>query len=363
MLHSAGQLALDRYTAPNENSVPVAAIGTSRIAVLGARTRAKATEPTSQGRTPSRDIKGEPLAGFSGVAAEDHGFAAIGAPVLYWRELTSKGELDAFQIRGFTNCRRRRHTARRAATRTRITASRRTSTRASRSASPARSPSSRRAIRTATSTSTRSTRTAGRGNTSANRTASRSSRATGITPQILKAGTKHPRHGIAVAAQPLHVLLRQRRVRGRPHAERQRSGGTAAAPRRWRRARTSSARGCSRRSPNRSTSGPQPMIQFLTPAGEKAVAAYDPFKDDPTFRCDPVAIRRVWGAPGTPLEIVRDGDDVVLHHEWMDVRRVVHMNMKDASEGRPAQLARPLDRPLGRRHAGDRDRRTIRQAC
>ena len=81
--------------------------------------------------------------------------------------------------------------------------------------------------------------------------------------------------------------------------------------------------------PGRSTSGPQPMIQLLTPAGVKAVAAYDPFKDDPTFRCDPVAIRRVWGAPATPLEIVRNGSDVVLHHEWMDVRRVVHMNMKD----------------------------------
>jgi hypothetical protein len=79
---------------------------------------------------------------------------------------------------------------------------------------------------------------------------------------------------------------------------------------------------------NRSTSGPQPMMQLLTPAGEKAVAAYDPFRDDPTFRCDPVAIRRVWGAPGTPLEITRDGDDVVLRHEWMDVRRIVHMNMK-----------------------------------
>jgi len=79
---------------------------------------------------------------------------------------------------------------------------------------------------------------------------------------------------------------------------------------------------------NRSTSGPQPMIQLMTPAGEKAVAGYDPFKDDPTFRCDPVAIRRVWGAPGTPLEIVREGDDIVLRHEWMDVRRVIHMNMK-----------------------------------
>ena len=87
--------------------------------------------------------------------------------------------------------------------------------------------------------------------------------------------------------------------------------------------------------PNRSTSGPQPMIQFLTPAGEKAVAAYNPFRDDPTFRCDPVAVRRVWGAPGTPLEIVRDGGNVVLHHEWMDVRRIVHLNMKEHPKGGP----------------------------
>jgi hypothetical protein len=82
--------------------------------------------------------------------------------------------------------------------------------------------------------------------------------------------------------------------------------------------------------PNRSTSGPQPMMQYLTPAGEKAVAAYDPFKDDPVFRCDPVAIRRVWGAPSTPLEIVRDANgDVILPREWLDVRRTVHMNMKE----------------------------------
>ena len=87
--------------------------------------------------------------------------------------------------------------------------------------------------------------------------------------------------------------------------------------------------------PNRSTSGPQPMIQSMTAAGLAAVAKYDPFKDDPTFRCDPVAIRRVWGAPGTPLEIVRQGDDIVLHHEWMDVRRVIHMHMKDHPKNGP----------------------------
>jgi hypothetical protein len=87
--------------------------------------------------------------------------------------------------------------------------------------------------------------------------------------------------------------------------------------------------------PNRSTSGPQPMIQLMTPAGQKAVAAYDPFKDDPTFRCDPVGVRRVWGAPGTPLAIERSGKDIVLRHEWMDVRRVIHMNMTDHPKDGP----------------------------
>src|SRR4029079_1651815 len=36
--------------------------------------------------------------------------------------------------------------------------------------------------------------------------------------------------------------------------------------------------------PNRSTSGPQPMIQSLTPAGQKAVAAAAPVHGDPSVR-------------------------------------------------------------------------------
>lgn len=79
----------------------------------------------------------------------------------------------------------------------------------------------------------------------------------------------------------------------------------------------------------RSTSGPQPMMEFLTDAGRAAVAEYDPFTDDPTFRCDPVAIRRVWFAPGTPLSISRDGDRVILRHEWMDVERVVYLGQSE----------------------------------
>ena len=87
--------------------------------------------------------------------------------------------------------------------------------------------------------------------------------------------------------------------------------------------------------PGRSTSGPQAMMASLTDAGKAAVATYSPFKDDPTFRCDPVAVRRVWGAPGTPLSITREKDRVILRHEWMDVERIVHLNQREHPKGGP----------------------------
>lgn len=85
--------------------------------------------------------------------------------------------------------------------------------------------------------------------------------------------------------------------------------------------------------PGRLTAGPQPMIQSLTEAGKAAVARYNPFKDDPAFRCDPVAVRRVWGAPGTPLSITREKDRVILRHEWMDVKRIVYLDMREHPKG------------------------------
>jgi len=152
----------------------------------------------------------------------------------------------------------------------------------------------------------------------------------GITPEMLKAGTQLRVQGSLSRHSPYMCFFdsveladgKTLSVNGPPGS--QRPAAAAATARKdifgtWLLAPIA----------NRSTSGPQPMIQYLTDAGKKAVAAYDPFKDDPVFRCDPVAIRRVWGAPGTPLEIIRDGNDIVLHHEWMDVRRVVHMNMKE----------------------------------
>lgn len=77
------------------------------------------------------------------------------------------------------------------------------------------------------------------------------------------------------------------------------------------------------------TSGPQFMMDFLTETGRAATEQYNPFTDDPTYRCEPVAIRRVWGAPGTPLAISRDGEDIVIRYEWMDAERVIHMNQAE----------------------------------
>src|SRR5687768_1811980 len=106
----------------------------------------------------------------------------------------------------------------------------------------------------------------------------------GITPQMLKAGTRVRLTGSASRHSPYMCFFdavefadgRTLSVNGTRGADR--PAAAPLAPRQdifgtWLLAPIA----------NRSTSGPQPMIQLLTPAGEKAVASYDPFRDDPTF--------------------------------------------------------------------------------
>ena len=68
------------------------------------------------------------------------------------------------------------------------------------------------------------------------------------------------------------------------------------------------------------------MMQFLTPAGRAASAAYDAYRDDPARHCSPVSPQRLWANPVQPFEIVRDGDRVLLKYEFMDAVRVVYLN-------------------------------------
>ncbi len=72
-----------------------------------------------------------------------------------------------------------------------------------------------------------------------------------------------------------------------------------------------------------------PMIEHLTEAGRHASAAYDPYTDDPVLRCDPIGVRRVWFAVGTPLQISRDGERVRLRAEWMDAERIIHLDVDE----------------------------------
>jgi Family of unknown function (DUF6152) len=152
----------------------------------------------------------------------------------------------------------------------------------------------------------------------------------GITPQLFKPGTKLTVTGPVSRHSPYMCFFeiiewadgRTMNVNG--------PGGTQQTPPPSKMSPRKDVFGAWLLAPRRNRGdGDQPLpMQLLTPAGEKAIASYDPFKDDPVFRCDPVAVQRVWQAPSTPLEILRDGADVVLRHEWMDVRRVIHMNMK-----------------------------------
>jgi hypothetical protein len=75
------------------------------------------------------------------------------------------------------------------------------------------------------------------------------------------------------------------------------------------------------------------MYDFLTPAGQAYADLYNPLTDDPAYRCSPVAIRRAWAAPSTPVAISRVGGNILIKHEWMDIERVIHMDQDDVPEG------------------------------
>lgn len=71
---------------------------------------------------------------------------------------------------------------------------------------------------------------------------------------------------------------------------------------------------------------PAPVLGKMTPAGMAATDAYDPLRDDPTYRCSPVNPIRLWRAPDAKFSIAREGDRVVIRNEFMDAVRTVHLS-------------------------------------
>jgi hypothetical protein len=88
----------------------------------------------------------------------------------------------------------------------------------------------------------------------------------------------------------------------------------------------------------------------LTPAGEKAKAAYDFQKDDPDFQCKPASFTRIMHTPSPPIEVRQHSDFVEVNYEFMDVHRRVPLNAKLAPKDAPyAVKEQPhLGRSVGR---------------
>lgn len=73
----------------------------------------------------------------------------------------------------------------------------------------------------------------------------------------------------------------------------------------------------------------------LTEEGERLRAAFDPIKDDPAIYCDPASPVRFWVNVNEPFEIERDAGTVVVNHQFMDARRVVHLSETAPPPGTP----------------------------
>ena len=67
-------------------------------------------------------------------------------------------------------------------------------------------------------------------------------------------------------------------------------------------------------------------VGALTNEGERLRAAFDPIKDDPAIYCNPASPVRFWVNVNEPFEIKRDGDTIVFDHQFMDTKRVIHLN-------------------------------------
>src|ERR1043165_4774456 len=88
----------------------------------------------------------------------------------------------------------------------------------------------------------------------------------------------------------------------------------------------------------------------LTPAGEKARAAYDFQKDDPDMRCIPASFTRVMHTPSPPIEIRQRSDQVEINYEFMDVRRRVPLKKGLAVKDAPYTVSKHphMGRSVGR---------------
>ena len=85
--------------------------------------------------------------------------------------------------------------------------------------------------------------------------------------------------------------------------------------------------------------------ELVTQAGQNALDAYDSATQNPVLRCEPASPLRAWLQPGTPVQISRSNGTIIIRYEFMDVRRVVHLDMTEhPNDAVPSDLGHSIGR-------------------
>jgi hypothetical protein len=76
----------------------------------------------------------------------------------------------------------------------------------------------------------------------------------------------------------------------------------------------------------------------LTVEARTQVAEYDPLRDDPALSCVPAGMPIIMDNP-YPMRFYEEGDNIVMHLELNDGRRIIHMNVDhDSADAEPSPL-------------------------
>ncbi len=74
----------------------------------------------------------------------------------------------------------------------------------------------------------------------------------------------------------------------------------------------------------------------LTDEGKRIQAAYDLLEDDPSLKCVPASISRVWANPNVRIGIEQTADRVLISYEFYDLRRDIPLGNASVMSDTPS---------------------------
>jgi len=75
---------------------------------------------------------------------------------------------------------------------------------------------------------------------------------------------------------------------------------------------------------------------LLTDEGQRIQAAYDLLEDDPSLKCVPASISRVWANPNVRIGIEQSATNVLISYEFYDLRRDIPLGDASAMPATPS---------------------------